>query len=193
MTALRRAAQGRLAEIYGERALPADDLARRMGIARTARESLAAQSPQTRAALQAYADGVNQWIEIVNQGALGRGAPEFFPFPDDIAYWQPADLLAVLKLFAASSSRQIPAEVLRAQLSLVAPERGRSGRKPGRAADAGLCFAVFGGPHLAHAAGPAEGWPYDLAGYLRPFTGSGRDRFRRRRAAHHRRAALAGQ
>ena len=105
MTVLRRAAQGRLAEIYGERALPADDLARRMGIARAARESLAAQTPQTRAALQAYADGVNQWIEIVNQGALGRGAPEFFLFPDDIAYWQPADSLAVLKLVEAPSKK----------------------------------------------------------------------------------------
>ena len=31
MTVLRRAAQGRLAEIYGERALAADDLARRIG------------------------------------------------------------------------------------------------------------------------------------------------------------------
>ena len=40
MTVLRRAAQGRLAEIYGPGALPADDLARRLGLYRNARASL---------------------------------------------------------------------------------------------------------------------------------------------------------
>ncbi len=178
MTVLRRAAQGRLAEIYGERALPADDLARRMGIARVARESLAAQTPQTREALQAYADGVNQWIEIVNQGALGRGAPEFFLFPDDIAYWQPADSLAILKLFAAASSRQIPAEVLRAQLSLVAPERGQDlvagFGEPAMPAYAALFTAARISPTEPP---PAEAWPFDLAGYLRPFAGQGASAF----------------
>ena len=178
MTVLRRAAQGRLAEIYGERALPADDLARRMGIARAARESLAAQTPQTRAALQASADGVNPGIELVTQGAVGRGAPEFFLFPDDIAYWQPADSLAVLKLFAASSSRQIPAEVLRAQLSLVAPERGQdlvaSLGEPLMPAYASLFSAARISPTQP---APTEGWPYDLSGYMRPFTGQGATAF----------------
>ncbi|NHF72319.1 penicillin acylase family protein [Paracoccus xiamenensis] len=178
MTVLRRAAQGRLAEIYGTRALPADDLARRIGIARVARASLAAQTPQTREALQAYADGVNQWIEIVNQGALGRGAPEFFLFPDDIAYWQPADSLAILKLFAAASSRQIPAEVLRAQLSLVAPERGQD-LVAGLGEPAMPAYATLFSAARISPTQPAGGqdWPYDLAGYLRPFAGNGATAF----------------
>ncbi|MDN5567211.1 MAG: penicillin acylase family protein [Paracoccus sp. (in: a-proteobacteria)] len=124
MTLLRRAAQGRLAEVHGARALPADDLVRRLGLYRNAQASLQVQDPQTRAALNAYAAGVNQWISIVNEGAMGRGAPEFFLFPDVIAYWQPADSLAILKLMAASSSDAAKSEILRARLSLAWPEHG---------------------------------------------------------------------
>ncbi|RJE81475.1 penicillin acylase family protein [Paracoccus sp. JM45] len=124
MTLLRRAAQGRLAEVHGTRALPADDLVRRLGLYRNAQASLQVQNPQTRAALTAYAAGVNQWISIVNEGAKGRGAPEFFLFPDVIAYWQPADSLAILKLIAAASSDAAKSEILRARLSLAWPEHG---------------------------------------------------------------------
>ncbi|MFN3273483.1 MAG: penicillin acylase family protein [Paracoccus sp. (in: a-proteobacteria)] len=124
MTLLRRAAQGRLAEVQGPRALPADDLARRLGLYRHARASLEVQDEATRAALAAYAAGVNQWIGIVNSGARGRGAPEFFLFPDEISYWQPADSLAILKLLAASTTTAAQDEILRARLSLAWPEHG---------------------------------------------------------------------
>lgn len=124
MTLLRRAAQGRLSEVLGARAFAADDLARRMGFARTAAASVAVQDAPTRAALDAYAAGVNQWIETVNRDARGRGAPEFFFIPDEIAYWRAADSLAVLKLIAASSTTALADEVLRARLSLALPSRG---------------------------------------------------------------------
>lgn len=124
MTILRRAAQGRLSEIYGAGAFPADDLARRLELYRTASDSLAAQDAPTKAALEAYAAGVNQWVAEVNEQALGRGAPEFFLTPQQIAYWQPADSLAILKLLAISSSDAAAAEIMRARLSLAWPERG---------------------------------------------------------------------
>ena len=123
MMVLRRAAQGRLAELYGPRAYAADDLARRLGLWRTAQASLAAQDDRTKAALQSYADGVNAWVEQVNLGARGRGAPEFFLMSGDIAYWQPADSLAILKLLAAGTTTQLRAEVTRARVSLAAPDR----------------------------------------------------------------------
>ena len=123
MVVLRRAAQGRLAEMFGARAFASDDLARRMGFWKNAQLSLTAQDEPTRAALSAYADGVNAWVEQVNAGARGRGAPEFFLLPGDIAFWQPADSLAILKLIAAGTSDQARAEVQRAQVSLAAPER----------------------------------------------------------------------
>ncbi|PZO64193.1 MAG: penicillin acylase family protein [Paracoccus denitrificans] len=125
MTILRRAAQGRLSEVYGARAFPLDDMARRLGLWRNAQASLASQDAQTLEALDAYAAGVNAWITEVNAGARGRGAPEFFLYPDNISYWQPADSLAILKLLAAGNSCQIAAEVLRARLSIAAPDRGQ--------------------------------------------------------------------
>lgn len=124
MVVMRRAAQGRLAEIYGPQAFASDDLVRRLGIARHAAASVEAQDARTRAALDAYASGVNRWIEIVNENALGRGAPEFFLFPDEITYWEPADSLAILKLVALGASRQMRDEVMRARLSLAYPARG---------------------------------------------------------------------
>lgn len=124
MTVLRRAAQGRLSEIFGPGSLPADDLARRLGFQRHATASLAAQDEGTKRALAAYAAGVNQWIAQVNLEARGRGAPEFFLFPDQITYWQPADSIAILKLLAAASSTAAADEILRARLSLAWPEHG---------------------------------------------------------------------
>ncbi|MDO5604687.1 MAG: penicillin acylase family protein [Paracoccus sp. (in: a-proteobacteria)] len=172
MTVLRRAAQGRLAELYGERAVAADDLARRLGLMQRARGDLAAQDGATRAALDAYAAGVNQWIEIVNRDALGRGAPEFFLMPDEIAYWQPTDSLAILRLYAAASSRQVPAEVLRAQLSLADPARGQELVAGLGEPEMPAYASLFGAARVAMATpAPAEEWPLDLAGYLRPFAG----------------------
>ena len=124
MTVLRRAAQGRLSEIYGAGSFAADDLARRMEFRRLGQAALAAQEPAAMAALEAYAAGVNQWIGQVNEGARGRGAPEFFLYPDDISYWTPADSLAILKLFAAASTTAITDEVNRARLSLADPAKG---------------------------------------------------------------------
>ncbi|WBU65514.1 penicillin acylase family protein [Paracoccus aerodenitrificans] len=172
MTVLRRAAQGRLSEIYGERTFAADDLARRLGFARMAREAVAAQDERTQEALRAYADGVNEWIAIVNREALGRGAPEFFLVPDDIAFWQPADSLAILKLYAAATSRQLPAEILRAQLSLVAPERGQDlVAGLGEPAMPGYASLFPGGRIPGSAPAYIPEWPLNLAGYLVPFSG----------------------
>ncbi len=122
MTMLRRTAQGRLSELFGRRTLPIDELLRRLDLYGAAAASVDAQTPQARAALEAYARGVNAWIEVVNREALGRGAPEFFLFSNEIAAWQPADSLAVGKLFALQLAGHAEAEVLRARLSLVLPD-----------------------------------------------------------------------
>lgn len=59
---LRREASGTLAELLGTGALPSDVELRTIGLARAAQRSFAVLSPQTRAGLQAYADGVNAWV-----------------------------------------------------------------------------------------------------------------------------------
>ena len=118
MLMLRRTAQGRLSELFGERTVPVDDLLRRFDLYGLATRSVAAQDAYTQAALEAYADGVNAWFGEVNEGARGRGAPEFWIFEPVIAPWQPGDSLAVLKLMALQLAGHLDAEVLRARISL---------------------------------------------------------------------------
>lgn len=117
MTLLRRTVQGRLSEVLGARALTTDELMRRLDLYRLAGQSVEVQDAPTQAALTAYAAGVNAWIARVNDGALGRGAPEFFLFTNEIAYWQPQDSLAILKLMAFQLTHQAETEVLRARLN----------------------------------------------------------------------------
>ena len=119
MTMLRRTAQGRLSEIFGERTLGVDELLRRFDLYELSLQSVAVQDAPTTAALEAYAKGVNAWISQVNLGARGRGAPEFFFFEPTIDAWAPADSIAIIKLMAVQLSSQMESEVLRAQLSLV--------------------------------------------------------------------------
>lgn len=119
---LRRTAQGRLSEIFGERTLRTDELLRRLDIYPLATRAVERQDDRTRAMLQAYSDGVNAWLRHVNEDARGRGAPEFFLFAPRLAPWQPADSLAVMKLMGLQLSGHIQEEVLRARVSLVLPE-----------------------------------------------------------------------
>lgn len=122
MTMLRRTAQGRLSELFGRRTVKIDELLRRLDIYGLATQAVAVQDAPTKAALDAYAKGVNAWIGRVNEGAMGRGAPEFFVFPPEIAHWQPADSIAIIKLLGLQLSGHLEEEVLRARLSLVLPE-----------------------------------------------------------------------
>lgn len=123
MMMLRRTAKGKLSEIFGERTVPIDDFLRRLDLYALSEASLAHQDDDALAALSAYADGVNAWLGVVNQDALGRGAPEFFLFSRQIAPWKPADSLAILRLMALQLSGHLSAEVLRARTSLILGER----------------------------------------------------------------------
>jgi penicillin G amidase len=124
MTMLRRTAQGRLSEVFGQPTVKVDELMRRFDLYGLALQSVEAQDTATRSALEAYAAGVNAWIGEINKGARGRGAPEFFLFAPEIAAWAPADSIAILKLMALQLSGSLQDEVLRARVSLLlSPER----------------------------------------------------------------------
>ncbi len=129
MITMRRTVQGRLSEVFGRRTLEIDTLIRRLGLYRSAQSSVAAQDARTRAALEAYAAGVNARLEEINRDSLGRGAPELFVFDQPIAPWRPADSIAMVKLMALQLSGHLSAEVLRARVSLALEDR------PGRLAD----------------------------------------------------------
>lgn len=121
MTMLRRTAQGRLSELFGPATVKVDELMRRYDLYGLALQSVEVQDEATTRALEAYAAGVNAWIEEVNKGARGRGAPEFFLFEPEISVWAPADSIAILKLMALQLSSALQTEVLRARVSLLLP------------------------------------------------------------------------
>ncbi|CUH88389.1 Acyl-homoserine lactone acylase QuiP precursor [Phaeobacter sp. CECT 5382] len=127
MAVMRRTAQGRLSEIFGNRTVETDTFIRRLDIYRLAQQSLSAQRPEVLQALSAYSAGVNARLLEINEEALGRGAPEMFLFNMPIAPWQPADSIALLKLMALKLSGHLKEEVLRARTSLMLdnPERLR--------------------------------------------------------------------
>ncbi|MEP1329824.1 penicillin acylase family protein [Pseudophaeobacter sp.] len=127
MAVMRRTAQGRLSEIFGNRTVETDTFIRRLDIYRLAQQSLSAQRPEVLQALTAYSAGVNARLLEINEEALGRGAPEMFLFNMPIAPWQPADSIALLKLMALKLSGHLQEEVLRARTSLMLdnPERLR--------------------------------------------------------------------
>ncbi len=121
----RRTAQGRLAELFGPEALPLDRSMRALDLAALARDAVRAQREETRALLDAYAAGVNARIRAINEGALGRGAPEFFLFGDEgLAPWTAADSLAIVKLMALRLTQAAALEARRARLlSALSPEQ----------------------------------------------------------------------
>ena len=119
MTMLRRTAQGRLSELFGQRTVGIDEVLRRFDLYNLAVSSVAAQDDRTKASLNAYSAGVNAWLAEVNAGALGRGAPEMWLFSHPISPWKPADSVAILKLMALQLSSHLENEVLRARTSLI--------------------------------------------------------------------------
>ena len=125
MTMLRRTVQGRLSEVFGPRTLRIDRLLRRLDLYRLAQQSVAVQDDYTRAALEAYAAGVNARLAEINDEALGRGAPEMFLFNAPVAPWQPADSIALVKLMAVQLSGHLEEEVLRARTALMLDDNDR--------------------------------------------------------------------
>ncbi|WP_415920684.1 penicillin acylase family protein [Tateyamaria sp. SN6-1] len=125
MMMMRRTAQGRLSEVFGTTTVEIDSFLRRLDLYRLAVQSVEAQDDRTRAALTAYAAGVNARLDQINTEALGRGAPEMFLFNAPLAPWRPADSIAVAKLMGLQLSGHMEEEVLRARLSLALdnPER----------------------------------------------------------------------
>lgn len=116
----RRTVQGRLSEIAGSAALIPDTYLRTLGLYRAAREAEARLKPDARAALAAYAAGVNAAVPK-NGKPL---PPEFFMLGTDFEPWQPEDSVAVLKGVAVQLSANAFQELFRLQLlKTLSPER----------------------------------------------------------------------
>ncbi len=112
MEMLRRIPAGRLSEAVGEAGLKADKFMRLLGARRLAEASLKHMRPDTRAALEAYARGVNAWLDT-REGPL---PPEFAILGIDPEPWTPTDSLGWGALMSLQLSGNWSGELLRARL-----------------------------------------------------------------------------
>src|SRR5271166_5142597 len=118
----RRVGQGRLAEVFGADRLDVDKFIRTLGFYREAESSFSALSPWAEKRLQAYADGVNAFLDS-HQSAL---PPEFLIVGDAPEPWKPADSLVWGKLMALELSHNFEIEALRARLrEKLGPEQAK--------------------------------------------------------------------
>lgn len=112
MELFRRVVQGRLSEVFGSAALPADRVIRTLDFYGHSERSLAVLSPELRAVLDAYAAGVNAYMSESTRPY----PPEFQVLMHTPEPWQPADSVGMVKLLAAGLSGNAFSEVLRTRL-----------------------------------------------------------------------------
>ena len=113
----RRIGAGRMAELFGEPALEADRFLRALGVRRAAAAQWAALPASSRAAVQAYTDGVNAVIG----SALRVRPPEFVLLGVTPEPWQPVDSLAWAIMMAWDLGGNWRTELLRLRLALQMP------------------------------------------------------------------------
>ena len=96
MDMIRRAGEGRLAEILGEKAIPFDNMFRTVGIKRNIEKNLSMYDPSVMKILQAYSNGVNEYLKE----RKGNYAIEFDVLGYQPEQWKPIHSLIVVKMMA---------------------------------------------------------------------------------------------
>ncbi|HEY0737983.1 MAG TPA: penicillin acylase family protein, partial [Herpetosiphonaceae bacterium] len=108
----RLTASGRISEIVGEPGLRSDKILRTIGLRRGAEREWAAMDPADRELLQAYADGINAYVNT-NRSRLPI---EFTVLGYDPEPWTPVDSLAYGNLISFILSGNYRLEFLRARM-----------------------------------------------------------------------------
>jgi penicillin amidase len=117
MDLMRRGAAGRLSALIGAQGLRVDRYVRLLGLERRAEADLAALPAETRAALAAYARGVNAWIDRHGMAA----APEYVLLATRPERWRETDSLLWGKAMALFLTGNMRTELARLRLSAVLP------------------------------------------------------------------------
>jgi penicillin amidase len=113
----RRTGQGRLSEIFGERTFNTDVFIRTLDLYGHSERSLAALPVEAKSALEAYARGVNAFIDRRVGWFEPRLPPEFLLLRHRPEAWRPADSVVVIKLMALQLSTNLNFETLRLTLA----------------------------------------------------------------------------
>lgn len=110
MEVSRMAAQGRLSEMFGETTIGADQWLRTMGLFEAAISSLDALDEATRQALEAYARGVNAWLDRENRFFASRLPPEFVILGHTPEPWRPEHSVAAIKMMSVTLAANVKTE-----------------------------------------------------------------------------------
>jgi penicillin amidase len=113
MELIRRTGQGRLSEIFGERTFTTDVFLRTLDLYGHAERSVAALAPEARKTLEAYARGINAFLERKTGLLEPRLPPEFLLVRHQPEPWRPADSVLVIKMMALQLSTNINHELMR--------------------------------------------------------------------------------
>jgi len=133
MDVFRRAAQGRLSELFDVFTLSMDLEMRTVFTTRDGRrieealwERLQDEEPSLAATAQAYADGINAWLADLRAGRNGATLPPEYTLvgfdAGDLAAWRPQDTLAIGRLQAYTLSASIGEELFFADVFASLPE-----------------------------------------------------------------------
>lgn len=113
MELIRRAGQGRLAEIFGARMVETDIFLRTLDLAGHAERSYERFPAEAKALLEAYASGVNAFLERPLGLLEPRLPPEFLVLRHEPEPWRPADSLTIVKMMALNLSANLGPEIQR--------------------------------------------------------------------------------
>jgi len=120
MDLFRRTARGELSEIFGKATLEDDKRRRTYGFAQVAEESISRTNPAQRAILEAYAHGVNAYIDSLDERSL---PVEFQILGFRPRHWTPADTAIIGKNFAEALSNTWQVDVARAAFAGLPAEK----------------------------------------------------------------------
>jgi penicillin G amidase len=135
----RRYGAGRLAEIFGDAAVPLDTQMRVLGLYRAAEAAFPNLSPEVRSGIEAYSAGINSYLAT-------RGLalpPEFLLLRFKPEPWTPADTLVWGKLMDFQLGGNYRGELLRAQLARTVSQGDMEFLYPGYPKDAPTTLAAL--------------------------------------------------
>jgi penicillin G amidase len=143
MDLLRRVARGQLSEILGPVTLEVDKQFRTLGFSRAAVRDVAQMDPETRTVMEAYARGVNRFIDQHrNQLPIEFSLLKYQPQP-----WQPSDSLVIAGYMYQTLTNTWEEKLNRAKVTeRVGWERARDLFSP----DATMDHFVVGDPNVAN-------------------------------------------
>ena len=157
MEFMRRLGAGRLSEIVGEPTLSVDRWMRVLGLYRLAEASLERLSPPVVESLEAYAAGVNAYLDS-HSGLVSVELALMFATPEK---WRPADSLVWARLMGMRLSANSRAETLRGRLSALLPADRIDELWPGVSGDAPPTIAALDEASLFSTL--LAGWPEAIA------------------------------